>query len=429
MRLYVVRHGETRWNLENRFQGWADQPLSERGEKQAVEAARMLVAVPFDAAYSSDLSRARRTAEIILDGRGLEAVPVKGLREMDIGNLDGLVVTEIEERFPDLLKAWREDPQSVTMPGGETLEQVSERAWAAVEPIVERHRGETVLLVAHHTINKTIICRTLGIPLAHFRTLRQPPCAISVIDFSDMGTFVRAVNLNWREDTRSWIDLGNEVREQLLRVEGVAFDFDGVLLNSMPFYAAAWRGALVERGIAPPEIEFYRRESERGVNSARHFLEEAGQEASEEAIDGIIERVSELYQSYPGIGPYPGVLELVKKLHDAGRKLALVTGSPRADIDRFLDAEQQRLFDTIVSCGDVEHSKPDPEPYALARERLGLPAERVLAIENSPYGILSARGAGLLTAGMTTTLPATDLAGADFIIDSLERLPAWLGIQ
>ena len=324
MRLYVVRHGETSWNLENRFQGWADQPLSDTGEKQAAEVARMLASVSFDAAYSSDLSRARRTAEIILDGRGVEAVPVKGLREMNIGDLDGLVVTEIEERFPDLLKAWREAPQSVTMPGGETLEQVSDRAWAAVEPIVERHRGETVLLVAHHTINKTIICRTLGIPLERFRVLRQPPCAVSVIDFGDMGTFVRAVNLNWQEDTRSWIDLGNEVRERLLQVEGVAFDFDGVLNNSMPFYAAAWRGALVERGIAPPEIEFYRRESERGVNSARHFLEEAGLEASDEAIAEVIGRVRELYKSYPGIGPYPGVLDLVGRLRDAGRKLALL---------------------------------------------------------------------------------------------------------
>jgi HAD superfamily hydrolase (TIGR01509 family) len=315
------------------------------------------------------------------------------------------------------------------MPGGETLEQVSERAWAAVEPIVERHRGETVLLVAHHTINKTIICRTLGMPLEHFRALRQPPCAISVIDFSDMGTFVRAVNLNWREDTRSWIDLGNEVRERLMRVEGVAFDFDGVLFNSMPFYAAAWRGALVERGIAPPEIELYRRESERGVNSARHFLEEAGREASGEAIAEVIDRVRELYKSYPDIEPYPGVFGLVERLREAGRKLALVTGSPRADIDRFLVAEQQGLFETIVTCDDVKHSKPDPEPYALARDRLGLPAERVLAIENSPYGIVSARGAGLLTAGLTTTLPAADLAGADFIVDSLDRLPAWLDIH
>jgi len=287
MRLYLVRHGETLWNEENRFQGWADQPLSPRGEEQARRVASLLTPVAFGAAYCSDLQRAIRTAEIILEGSDLEPVLLESLREMNIGELDGLTVSEIERRLPELLKAWREDPLSVKMPGGETLEEVSERCLAALDSLVERHRDENVLVVAHHTVNKAILYRLLGIPLPRFRTLRQPPCAVSVVDFRDGRVFVRAVNLNWSESGHDWIDLGAETRQRLRGAEGVAFDLDGVLLDSMPFYAAAWRTALAEWGVVPPEIEFYRHESEDAVRSVRYFFDRAGIAVEDETVKAV----------------------------------------------------------------------------------------------------------------------------------------------
>jgi len=429
MRLYLVRHGETVWNLESRYQGWADQPLSALGREQAARAADLLSPVAFDAVYSSDLQRAVTTAGIILRGRGVEPVKLREFREINIGELDGMTEQAIRANYPEQMRAWRYDPGSLTMPGGESLADVETRVWGALEKLVERHLGETVLLVAHHTVNKVILCRALGIPHSHFRILRQPPCAVSVIDFNSDGHFVWAVNLNWREAGRSWLAVDEEVRERLLASEAFVFDLDGVLLNSMPFYAAAWRQALAERGVVPAEIEFYRRESESGENSARYFLREAGLRASEEEAKRVVARVRQLYDAYPGVEPRSGALEVVAGLKAAGKRLALVTGSPRSDVERLLKAEQSALFDTIVTGDDVANGKPDPEPYSLALERLGVAPQRAVAVENSPYGIRSAKAAGLVTAGLTSTLPPEDLAEADLVINSLRRLASWLDIR
>jgi broad specificity phosphatase PhoE/beta-phosphoglucomutase-like phosphatase (HAD superfamily) len=429
MRLFLVRHGETVWNIEGRYQGWADQPLSELGREQAVEVAHKLASIKFDAAYCSDLQRSIVTTEIILKGRGIEAVQLGALREINIGKLDGLTEQEIKSKYPEQLRRWRDDPGSLTMPGGESLADVEKRVWAALEELIERHRGQTVLVVAHHTVNKTILCRLLGMPYERFRVLRQPPCAVSVVDFREEGSLVWAVNLNWHEAGRSWHALDDNVRKRLLEAKAFIFDFDGVVLGSMPFYAAAWRQALAERGIVPPEVEFYRRESERGENSVRHFYREAGLEAGEEEIKEVVGRVRELYAGYPGIAPRQGALEVVAALKRAGKKTALVTGSPRSDVERMLSGEQIALFDVVIAGDDVANGKPDPEPYRLALQKLVLAPERAVAIENSPYGVRSARAAGLLTAGLTSTLPAEELVDAEMVIDSLERLAAWLDIR
>lgn len=428
MRLYLVRHGETLWNEENRFQGWADQPLSPTGEEQARTAAALLAPVAFGAAYCSDLQRAIRTAEIILEGRGLEPVQLEGLREMNIGELDGLTVSEIERRFPELLKAWREDPLSVKMPGGETLEEVSERCRAALDPLVERHRDENVLVVAHHTVNKAILFRLLGIPLRHFRTLRQPPCAVSVVDFHDSGVFIRAVNLNWSDSGHDWIDLDAATRQRLRGAEGVAFDLDGVLLDSMPFYAAAWRSALAEWGVVPPEIEFYRHESEDAVRSVRYFFDRAGIAVEDETVKAVIERVRKIYGGYSSVRAVPGAFGIVDRIKQAGKGVALVTGSPRADVEKLLTQGEIELFNVIVTGDDVSCGKPDPQPYARAQEQLGIERERLVAVENAPLGIRSARCAGLLTVALTSTLPPGELSDADVIINSLKRLTDYLGV-
>ena len=426
MRLYLVRHGETDWNLENRFQGWADRPLSPSGEEQARELARSLRPVRFDAAYSSDLRRAASSAEILLAGRDVEPVRVKGFREMRIGELDGLNEAEILARFPGLLEAWRSDPAGVVMPGGEDLGQLQERVWGALEPLLERHPKETVLLVAHHSVNKTILCRVLDIPLGSFRTLRQPPCAVSVIDFLPGRAFVRAVNLNWRERTNVWLDLDEETKERVRAARAFLFDLDGVLLDSMPYYNAAWRCALAEWGVLPPEIEFFRRESEGGENSVRYFFGEAGREADGETVRAVVRRVGEIFRGFGGISPLPGAFEVCQALRAGGRRLALVTGSARPDVEQMLSAEQLGLFEVAVMDEDVERSKPDPEPYATALERLALRAGDAVVIENAPLGIRSARAAGLLTVGLTSTLPPEELHEADLVIDSLERLLGWL---
>lgn len=429
MRLYLVRHGETIWNLESRFQGWSDTPLSPTGEDQAADLRERLRAIPFDAVYSSTLQRARRTAEIIVEGRGLDVIPLPEFREQNLGDMEGLQEDEIRSRFPGQLDSMHADPQNWCAPGGESLGMVRARALPAVRRIAEKHQGETVLLVAHHSVNKVMLLDLLGAPLSSFRIIRQPPCTVSIVELRENYTWVHALNLNWRERMSPWHDLEGRLKEGILGARAIVFDMDGVLLDSMPTYAAAWRGALAERGILPPEIEFFRRESERGPESIKHFYRAAGMAEPDEAeIDSVLARVVELYYRYPTVRVMPGALEFVARARARGIRTAIVTGSPKKHIFQRLDERQRGLFDVLVGADDVPRGKPFPDPYLHAVKLFGLPPEQLFVIENSPFGIASAKAAGLLTIGLTSTLPREDLMAADLVVDSLPRLAGWLGI-
>lgn len=136
--ILLARHGETDWNRQGRWQGWADPPLNAAGRAQARALASQLRQTAFDAVYSSDLQRARETAEIVAAPHGVPVVLDPGLREIDVGSWSGLTRAEIGERFPD-----------GTRPDGETREQHAARVLAAVERIARDNRGRRVLLVTH----------------------------------------------------------------------------------------------------------------------------------------------------------------------------------------------------------------------------------------------------------------------------------------
>jgi probable phosphoglycerate mutase len=135
--LLLARHGETEWNLDGRWQGWADPPLNETGRAQARALAEQLRTTPFDAVYSSDLLRAHETAEIVAAPHGVPVLADPELREIDVGSWSGLTKAEIDERFG----GERAD--------GETREQHQARVLHAVEQIARRHTGERVLIVTH----------------------------------------------------------------------------------------------------------------------------------------------------------------------------------------------------------------------------------------------------------------------------------------
>jgi broad specificity phosphatase PhoE len=136
--LLLARHGETEWNREGRWQGWADPPLNETGQRQARELAEQLRSTPFDAVYSSDLQRAHETAMIVAEPHGVPVVADPGLREIDVGSWSGLTRAEIDERFPG-----RERPD------GETREEHLTRVLHTVERIARAHAGERLLIVSH----------------------------------------------------------------------------------------------------------------------------------------------------------------------------------------------------------------------------------------------------------------------------------------
>ena len=160
-RILLVRHGESEWNASGRWQGWADAPLSELGQQQAVEAAQAVGAV--DAVFASDLSRAAETARIISELIGVGPVlTMEGLRERDVGEWSGLTRKEIGERWPETLEAWGRG-EMPPPPGGESNEAIIDRVlaslraiatdWPHAEVLVVSHGGVIRLLEAHHGVD------------------------------------------------------------------------------------------------------------------------------------------------------------------------------------------------------------------------------------------------------------------------------------
>lgn len=145
--ILLARHGETDWNRAGRFQGHADPPLNETGRAQAAELAQELRAEELAAVYSSPLRRALETAEVVAGSHGLEAIPVAGLREVDVGSWSGLTRAEVEERFPDQFARWLAYGQG--WDDGETYEEMGRRAVAALLELAVAHDGERVVAVTH----------------------------------------------------------------------------------------------------------------------------------------------------------------------------------------------------------------------------------------------------------------------------------------
>jgi broad specificity phosphatase PhoE len=165
--LLLVRHGETDWNRDRRFQGHADQPLNETGRAQARALADELSGEAIDAVYTSDLARAHETAEILAARLDAEVVALRELREIDVGEWQGLTWPEIEERFPDGAQAWRE--RSHGWESGETYEQLAERVVPALRRIAVAHPGGRAVVVAHGGTVRATRAFIAGVSVAESR--------------------------------------------------------------------------------------------------------------------------------------------------------------------------------------------------------------------------------------------------------------------
>lgn len=169
--LILLRHGETEWNHSGRWQGQdANTQLTERGRVQARIVARRLSAYPIEAIYSSDLSRAFETAQIVGAILRLEPLPVPGLRESDIGAWTGLTWEEITARFPEQVAAMFAG-QDVRRGGGETNRELAERLILAVDAIIARHPGQTVLVVSHGAALRSLIAEVIGASLSQLHRI------------------------------------------------------------------------------------------------------------------------------------------------------------------------------------------------------------------------------------------------------------------
>jgi broad specificity phosphatase PhoE len=194
MKLILVRHAETEWNRLNRCQGFADLELNESGKSQVKGLAMSLKDKVISAVYSSDLRRAVDTAKVIADCHGLTVEIDPDLREMNQGDLEGLTFDVIREKYAELLAEWRENPESVRLPLGETLKEVQERALRSVEKIHSKHSGDTVVTVSHNLTIVTLLCKFTGLGLKEFRNFKLQASSKNVILFENGSYKVEVIN-------------------------------------------------------------------------------------------------------------------------------------------------------------------------------------------------------------------------------------------
>jgi len=162
LHLMLVRHGETEWNAQRRYQGQSDVPLSEVGRRQAELIADRISGHPIDAVYASDLKRAWETAQIIVEKSGLEIVAEPRLRELKFGILEGLTFDEALEQYPEMITAWLEDFNKPP-DGAETIDVFITRIVSLLEDLKQKHDEQTVLLVAHGGPLSEILRVVLGL--------------------------------------------------------------------------------------------------------------------------------------------------------------------------------------------------------------------------------------------------------------------------
>ncbi len=201
IRIILIRHGRTAWNVgegqDPRFRGIVDLPLADEGLIQAQATARRLADVPLSAIYSSPLQRAVRTAQLIAAPHDLTVQTLTGLGSMNYGDWAGLLRSEVAERWPDLFRQWRHDPLSVQIPGGESVADLRDRAVTAVHEALNRHSdGETIALISHQVVTKTLACTLAGLPNTAHWYIRQGLCNLNLFDYDPVRGEFYLVGLN-----------------------------------------------------------------------------------------------------------------------------------------------------------------------------------------------------------------------------------------
>ena len=195
-RIILIRHGQTEWNegKGERFRGRSDLDLDETGVKQAEATATRIAQWQVAVIYSSPLLRTVRTAQILARNFNLQPQPLDGLIDIDYGKWQGLSLKEAAAQDNKLYSLWLRSPHLVTFPQGENLEQVQQRAMAALLGLLPQHPEQNILLVSHKVVCKVLICSLLGLGNSHFWQVEQDTCAINLVEARDRALVVTLLN-------------------------------------------------------------------------------------------------------------------------------------------------------------------------------------------------------------------------------------------
>jgi probable phosphoglycerate mutase len=183
--LVVIRHGETDWNRQHRFQGQVDVPLNAAGHAQARRVAERLAAERADVLLTSDLRRARETAAPLAQSWALPPLADAGWREQNFGEVDGLEVAQVQRDHPALWAAWAAQQADAEIPGGESIRQFHARVLGAVDQVLQVHRGKRVAMVTHGGVLDVLWRHAQGLPLSGTPRCPMPNGGINRLAWQD----------------------------------------------------------------------------------------------------------------------------------------------------------------------------------------------------------------------------------------------------
>lgn len=193
--LYLIRHGETEGAEKRRYKGTIDVLLSENGVRQMERVAEYLRRVTsLKAIYTSDLSRAVKSAKIIAKPHSINPNVIPSLRERNFGIWEGMSFDEIREKYPREFDAWAGNPLKFSPMEGESTLEVRERVIGVFEKIIGNHNSGCIAIVAHGGVNRIILCHILGIPLENIFSIEQDYGCLNIIEFWDKYPVVKLVN-------------------------------------------------------------------------------------------------------------------------------------------------------------------------------------------------------------------------------------------
>jgi broad specificity phosphatase PhoE len=193
-RVYLVRHGQTAWNVGEIFRGRADIPLDETGKHEVHLAGETLKDEALHAVYSSPLSRSMETAENIAKFHDISVTPLDAIIDISYGEWEGLGNQEVQQKYPDLHALWLTEPHKVLFPGGESLDEVRSRTMTALEDLLAEHQDENFALVAHRVPNKVICCTLLGLDNSHFWRIQQDTASTNLFVYRNGQWIISYLN-------------------------------------------------------------------------------------------------------------------------------------------------------------------------------------------------------------------------------------------
>lgn len=199
-RFFLVRHGETIWNRERKYQGQSDAPLTDEGRIQARSLSERLKDEKINVIYASDLGRTIETAEIIAEHHGLEVVPAALMRELSFGIWEGMTYDEIIKKWTKEYNKWQDDPYNEKPPEGETLSELCERISKFLMKAAQDHPDGRILVVSHAGPIRAILSVLLNLKQDFFWKFKISNTSLTVIEYdglkqlSDSDAFIVTVN-------------------------------------------------------------------------------------------------------------------------------------------------------------------------------------------------------------------------------------------